>query len=125
MPGYSNALAVVIAFLFFPSSMVLALQTTYHVGRAADWNDPLFDYQGWASGIYAHPGDSLDFVYHANLHSIVVAANRDLFDGCSSTPNLGVYQSGYEELVLPVAGTYYFFCPNQCHQGMKFFLEVS
>lgn len=70
MAGYSNALAVVIAFVVFPSSMVLALQTSYHVGRAADWNDPLFDYQGWAFGTYAHPGDSLgDYLYSRLLHS--------------------------------------------------------
>jgi hypothetical protein len=69
MAGYSNVLAVVIAFVVFPS-MVLAFQMTYHVGRSADWNEPLFDYQGWAFSIPAHPGDSLgEYLYIRLLHS--------------------------------------------------------
>ncbi|XP_061996274.1 mavicyanin-like [Rosa rugosa] len=123
MAQYSNAFVLVIAFMVVFPIMVLG-GTAYHVGRAADWNDHLFDYQGWAWSINFQVGDSLVFSYHADVHSIVVAANRVLYDGCSSTPNLGVYQSGYEELVLPVAGTYYFFCGNQCNQGMKFVVTV-
>ena len=58
MIRYSNAFVLVIAFVVVFPSMVLG-GTSYHVGREADWNDHLFDYQGWAFGITFHVGDSL------------------------------------------------------------------
>ncbi|PRQ57701.1 putative cupredoxin [Rosa chinensis] len=118
------SLGLVIVFFVFPS-MVLSAQ--YWVGDDdIGWGTFGEDYMRWAASKNFHVGDVLIFSYDAKIHNLVVAANSDLYEQCNYTPNLGVYQSGFDSLTLPVAGTYYFFCSYHCHPfAMKFYINVT
>ncbi|KAL6128559.1 hypothetical protein ACLB2K_071914 [Fragaria x ananassa] len=131
MAGYNNITAafavIVIAVLVFrPASMVvLADNIVAGVGEDTGWNSEHYDYQGWADGYSFQTGDTLFFHYDPDLYDVVVAGSGELFDACSTDQNLGTYDSGRDELVLPTPGIYYFFASFACaSHHMKFYVVV-
>ncbi|KAL6134754.1 hypothetical protein ACLB2K_066982 [Fragaria x ananassa] len=110
-----------IALLVVFPSMVFGSGVIWVVGgEDAKWESPGFDYQAWSDSMRFWAGDELVFKYDPSSYNVVVAASQDDYDQCNLVPNLGVYSSGQDALILTSPGNYYFMCQGLCESGMKF-----
>ncbi|GLJ58730.1 hypothetical protein SUGI_1497090 [Cryptomeria japonica] len=88
-------------------SFLTACQATkvYTVGDEAGWTLG-YDYHEWAEGKKFRVGDTLVFNYHNSEMSShnVVRVNGTAYANCVSDPNLGLYESGSDKIVLSGPG---------------------
>ncbi|GLJ58728.1 hypothetical protein SUGI_1497070 [Cryptomeria japonica] len=119
-------LAVLLVLVCLSSSM-LCEGTQYIVGDNGGWALDI-DYQKWASGKQFFAGDSLVFNYGGDeeTHNVIVVTGSAV-DGCVKEPNLGVYESGNDELFLSGTGDLGFLCgmADHCTSGMKLKITVK
>ncbi|GLJ42146.1 hypothetical protein SUGI_0872770 [Cryptomeria japonica] len=123
--GTAGVLFVVGSLLSF----LVACQDTkvYTIGDESGWTLG-YDYHKWAAGKKFHVGDTLVFNYIHNEMSIhnVVRVNRTAYAKCVSDPNMGLYVSGSDKIVLSAPGRMWFICgtPGHCESGMKLKINV-
>ncbi|GLJ42145.1 hypothetical protein SUGI_0872760 [Cryptomeria japonica] len=111
-------------------SLLMTCQATkvYTVGDEAGWTLD-YDYQKWASGKTFYVGDTLVFKYfnsEMGNHN-VVRVSRTGYTNCVIDPNMGVYESGSDKIVLSAPGDMWFICgtPGHCESGMKLKITVK
>ncbi|GLJ24671.1 hypothetical protein SUGI_0471820 [Cryptomeria japonica] len=123
--GMAGVLFVVGSLLSF----VVACQATkvYTVGDEAGWTLG-YDYHKWAAGKKFHVGNTLVFNYIHNEMSIlnVVRVNITAYAKCVSHPNMGLYESGSDKIVLSAPGHMWFIfrTPDHYESDMKLKINV-
>ncbi|GLJ58732.1 hypothetical protein SUGI_1497100 [Cryptomeria japonica] len=123
--GTAGVLFAVVSLLSF----LVACQGTkvYTVGDEAGWTLG-YDYHKWAAGKKFHVGDTLVFNYFHNEMSVhnVVRVNATAYAKCVSDPNMGLYESGSDKVILNAPGHMWFICgtPGHCERGMKLKINV-
>ncbi|KAI5080532.1 hypothetical protein GOP47_0003715 [Adiantum capillus-veneris] len=93
---------------------------TYNVGGDKGWVVGLVNYTEWAANHTFYTGDSLVFLYEAEVHT-VLEVGKSGYEDCSSANAIASYEDGKTSVVLRQAGTHYFICgvAQHCPAGQK------
>ncbi|KAH9324719.1 hypothetical protein KI387_004897 [Taxus chinensis] len=85
-----------------------------------------FDYAKWAATQEFHVGDTLVFNYGAGAHNVIMV-NGTAFADCVNQPNLALFSSGEDRVVLKALGNMWFICGvgAHCENGMKLKITVT
>ncbi|CAD6221048.1 unnamed protein product [Miscanthus lutarioriparius] len=104
----------------------LAFGTQWMVGDGGGWRAK-FNETGWTDGKTFVVGDSLQFVYPKEKHTVIMVG-KDAFAACDLSANLqlGNWTSGNDVVQLDKPGKVWFICnkPSHCDNGMKLVIDV-
>ncbi|CAK9226403.1 unnamed protein product, partial [Sphagnum troendelagicum] len=105
--------------------VLLQLQAVAATKYTVDWSLPNYEnyFSNWNRGSTYVVGDSIEFLYNAEVHNVVKVSNQQ-YDDCST--NAEPVADGATVFRLNQPGMYFFICtyPGHCVAGMKLELRV-